>query len=145
MAKFCGKCGSPLNETAVFCSGCGAPVPAGPPAAPAPAYTPVAAYVPGPAYPPAKQSNTLLKVLIACAVLLFVGGALALGGLWYAAQKIKEKANAAAAQSPGLASVMGAVGGLAKSVATSSDDSPPNSRAIPAASSAPRKSARLLA
>ena len=123
MAKFCSKCGSPLNETAVFCGGCGAPVPAGPPAAPAPAYTPVAAYVPAPAFPPAKQSNTLLKVLIACAVLLFVGMALAVGGIWYAAHKIKEKAAAAAAQSPELASVMGAVGGLAKSVATSGDDS----------------------
>jgi hypothetical protein len=73
---------------------------------------------------PVKKSNTLLKVIVVCVVLLFVGGALALGGLWYAAQKIKEKANAAAAQSPGLASVVGAVGGLAKSVATSSDDSP---------------------
>ncbi|HEX4179013.1 MAG TPA: hypothetical protein VHY57_11270 [Rhizomicrobium sp.] len=82
------------------------------------AYTPVSGYVPGPAVLPAKKSNTLLKVLIVCAVLLFVGTALAVGGMWYAAQKIKEKANAAAAQSPGLASVMGAVGGLAKSVAS---------------------------
>jgi zinc-ribbon domain len=141
MAKFCGKCGSPLNDTAVFCGSCGAQVPAGPPAPPAqstagvppePAYTPVAdtavpnnpvtGFAPGPAIPPGKKSNTLLKVIIGCVVLLFVGTALAVGGMWYAAQKIKEKANAAAAQSPGLASVMGAVGGLAKSVA--SDDSP---------------------
>ena len=28
MAKFCGKCGSALNDTAVFCGGCGAKVPA---------------------------------------------------------------------------------------------------------------------
>ncbi len=145
MAKFCGTCGSPLNDTAVFCGGCGGRVPAGSPPAPAqtptvltnqpapaftpvatnqpaPAFTPVAAYVPGTAVPPAKKSNTLLKVLIACVVLLFVGTALALAGMYYAAQKIKQKANEAAAQSPGLASVMGAVGGLAKSVA--SDDSP---------------------
>jgi hypothetical protein len=124
MAKFCGKCGSLLNDTAIFCGSCGAQVPAGAPApatagvAQAPAYAPVPGYVPGPAAPPAKKSNTLLKVLIACFVLLFVGTALAVGGMWYAAQKIKEKANAAAAQSPGLASVMGAVGGLAKSVAS---------------------------
>jgi hypothetical protein len=141
MAKFCGKCGSPLNDTAVFCGGCGAQVPAGAPAPPAqvaagvppaPAYTPVAytpvannpvtGYAAGPVVPPAKKSNTLLKVIIGCVVLLFVGTALAVAGMWYAAQKIKEKANAAAAQSPGLASVMGAVGGLAKSVA--SDDNP---------------------
>jgi hypothetical protein len=54
-------------------------------------------------------------------VLLFVGGALAVGGLWYAAQKIKEKAAAAEARNPGLASVAGAVGGLMKSVASSGD------------------------
>jgi hypothetical protein len=124
MAKFCGKCGSLLNDTAIFCGSCGAQVPAGPPAAPtagvpqAPAYTPIPGYVPGPAVPPVKKSNTLLKVLIGCFVLLFVGAALAVAGMWYAAEKIKEKANAAAAQSPGLASVMGAVGGLAKSVAS---------------------------
>jgi hypothetical protein len=135
MAKFCGKCGSPLNDTAVFCGGCGSPVPAAQAPLqtttvvanqPAPAFSPVPGYVPGPVAvaTPVKKSNTLVKVIVVCVVLLFVGGALALGGLWYAAQKIKEKANAAAAQSPGLASVVGAVGGLAKSVATSSDDSP---------------------
>ena len=144
MAKFCGKCGTSLNDTAVFCGGCGSPVPAGAPAAPvqspaaaqpapgytpvaaynpAPAYAPVAAYVPGAPMPPAKKSNTLLKVIIAFVVLLFVGTALAVGGMWYAAQKIKEKAAAAEAKNPGLASVMGAVGGLAKSVASSSDAS----------------------
>ena len=131
MAKFCGQCGTPLNDTAVFCGGCGTPVHAGAPASAAPpsmpvapAYAAVPAYVPGTAVVPAKKSNTLLKVIIACVVLLFVGTALAVGGMWYAAQKIKEKAAAASAQDPGLASVMGAVGGLAKSVAASSDDSP---------------------
>jgi hypothetical protein len=180
MAKFCGKCGSALNDTAVFCGGCGTKVPAASPAAftpvqtgwapvpsssdPAPAtptpdtaafssvpagftpvvstaspeagaFTPVpgsfapvppisapaqtypaaqpayaptpASYTPAPgaytagtAYPAAggKKSNTLLKVIVAVVLLIFVGGALALGGLWYAAQKIKEKAHAAATQ-----------------------------------------------
>jgi hypothetical protein len=76
--------------------------------APVPGYTPTpAAYTPpvssytppaqsyAPATPatayPAKKSNTLIKVLIAFVVLLFVGGALAVGGLWYAAQKIRAK------------------------------------------------------
>jgi hypothetical protein len=49
-----------------------------------------AAYTPATAYP-AKKSNTLIKVLIAFVVVLFVGGALAVGGLWYAAQKIRAK------------------------------------------------------
>jgi hypothetical protein len=186
MAKFCGQCGSFLNDTALFCGGCGTKVPvaAAPPVvAPPPftqqppatsaqspaAYTPVAsaftpvgssinavapsdaetvafaplafdpippppstpppsaqpadfapvsgytptpaaytppvssytppaasyspapaAYTPATAYP-AKKSNTLIKVLIAFVLVLFVGGALAVGGLWYAAQKIRAK------------------------------------------------------
>ena len=159
MAKFCGKCGSALNDTAAFCGGCGAklpvesPAPAAPapftpvqtayapvpstftptPATPAPepvAFTPVpaaftptpAAYTPGNPYPAAgaKKSNTLLKVIVACVLVLFVGGALALGGLWYAAQKIKEKAHAVAAQalggnpaaSGGLGEMLGGVASL---------------------------------
>jgi hypothetical protein len=58
---------------------------------PAASYSPPpAAYTPATAYP-AKKSNTLIKVLIAFVVVLFVGGALAVGGLWYAAQKIRAK------------------------------------------------------
>jgi hypothetical protein len=189
MAKFCGQCGLLLNDTALFCGGCGAKVPVAaatpvaapppftqqPPATPAPqpgAYVPVAspyapvdsgfspppnsapsaaetvafaplafdplpatpapptpapqpgafapvpgytpapaaytppassytppaasyapapvAYTPGNAYP-AKKSNTLVKVLVALVLVIFVGGALAVGGLWYAAQKIRTK------------------------------------------------------
>jgi len=93
---------------------------------PAPGFTPVAGYTPGPVVVSVKKSNTLLKVLVVCVVLLCVGTALAAAGMWYAAQKIKEKATAAAsqaaAQSPGLASVLGAVGELAKSAA--SEDGP---------------------
>src|ERR1700678_3144708 len=180
MAKFCGKCGSALNDTAVFCGGCGtkvppaapatftpvqtawAPVPSAVDSAPAtatpdtaafspvpgsfttvaatptpeagvftpvpgsfapvpptsapaqtytpaqPAYAPIpASYTPTPgsstagnAYPAARQkkSNTLLKVIVALVLLIFVGVALALGGLWYAAQKINAKARSAAAK-----------------------------------------------
>jgi hypothetical protein len=58
---------------------------------PAASYSPApAAYTPATAYP-AKKSNTLIKVLIALVLVLFVGGALAVGGLWYAAQKIRAK------------------------------------------------------
>jgi hypothetical protein len=58
---------------------------------PAASYSPApAAYTPATAYP-AKKSNTLIKVLIAFVLVLFVGGALAVGGLWYAAQKIRTK------------------------------------------------------
>ena len=79
-----------------------------------------AAYTPGTAYPAAKKSNTLLKVVVAFVLLIFVGGALGLAGLWYAAQKIKEKAHAAAVQaiggspaaSSGLGQMLSGVAGL---------------------------------
>src|SRR5271168_459176 len=84
------------------------PVPAAPAPtsyAPAPAgYTPTpAAYAPGTAYPVAgaKQSNTLLKVIVVFVVIIFVGGAVTLGALWYAAQRIKEKAHTVAVQALG--------------------------------------------
>lgn len=67
-------------------------------------YTPApAAYTPGNTYPVAgaKKSNTLLKVIVAFVVIIFVGGAVTLGALWYAAQRIKEKAHAVATQALG--------------------------------------------
>jgi hypothetical protein len=125
MAGFCGKCGSPLNDTAAFCGGCGAQVPPAPTAQAA--YTPApATYVPAqPLAPVARKSNTLLKVVVAFVVIIFVGGALALGGLWYAAQKIKAKVHAVSAQvlRGSVPSDTGASGGLL-SGASSSDDSP---------------------
>jgi hypothetical protein len=227
MAKFCGKCGSPLNDTAIFCGSCGAKIPAAAPAQPVytapPAPTPdPAAWAPVPAsysppaptpdpatwapvpasyspptptpdpatwapvpasysppaptpdpatwapvptsypspstapdptafapvsttYPPppptytpaptayapanfpapaAKKSNTLLKVVIAVVVLICVGSALALAGLYYAAQKITRKAHAVTAQVLGGAapSTPGGLGGLLSS-SSSSDES----------------------
>jgi outer membrane protein OmpA-like peptidoglycan-associated protein len=129
MAGFCGNCGSPLNETSRFCGGCGAQVPAPPSPAAASPYTPVSpppqptyapvpsAYVPGapPPAPGGKKSNTLLKVIIAVLVLLFVGGALAIAGLYYAALKVKEKVHTVTQQVLGgnvPSSVTSSAGGL---------------------------------
>jgi hypothetical protein len=81
---------------------------------PAAGYTPAqAAYVPAAAYP-AKKSNTLVKVLIAFVLILFIGGALAVAGLWYAAQKIKAKVHDVKAQVMGgeAPSTKGGLGGL---------------------------------
>jgi hypothetical protein len=191
MAKFCGKCGSPLNNTAIFCGSCGAKIPGAAPAPAQPAYTATPAPAPDPAiwapvpasdspqaptpdpatwapvpasyssqaptpdpatfapvsttYPPppptytpaptaytpanfpapgAKKSNTLLKVVIAVVVLICVGSALALAGLYYAAQKITQKAHAVTAQVLGGAapSTSGGLGGLLSS-SSSSDES----------------------
>ena len=119
MAGFCGKCGSSLNDTAAFCGGCGAQVPPAPTAQAA--YTPApATYAPAqPLAPVARKSNTLVKVVVAFVVIIFVGGALALGGLWYAALKVKAKVHAVTAQVLGGPSDTGASGGLLSGVSSS--------------------------
>jgi hypothetical protein len=69
------------------------PPPAAYGSAPA-AYTPAIAY-------PAKKSNTLLKVVIAAVVLLCVGSVLALAGLYYGAQLVRQKVHQVAAKELG--------------------------------------------
>lgn len=111
--SFCTQCGTPRVAGSKFCTACGAPLPpldtaAQPSAAPpvAPTYAPVqATYTPvaqGPGavapLPAAKKSNTLLKVIIAVLVILFIGAGLILAGLYYAAQKVKEKIHEARVQ-----------------------------------------------
>jgi hypothetical protein len=91
---------------------------------PAASYPPApAAYTPPTAYP-AKKSNALIKVLIAFVLILFVGAALAVGGLWYAAQKIRAKVHEVKTQITGreAPSTTGGLGGLL-SGSSSSDDS----------------------
>jgi hypothetical protein len=78
--------------------------------------------MPGNAYP-AKKSNTLVKVLVALVLVIFVGGALAVGGLWYAAQQIKGKVDAVKAKVLGGAapSTPGGLAGLLGNSSTSDD------------------------
>ena len=75
------------------------PAPAAQPAyTPVPAaYAPVNAPAPGPPLGPQK-SNTLLKVIIAVFVILFVGVGLTVAGLYWAAQKVKEKVHSVTSQ-----------------------------------------------
>ena len=112
--SFCTKCGTPRAAGSNFCTVCGAahpptePLPqtSAAPAAPTaytpvpPAYTPVpGVYAPGNApVPGPKKSNTLLKVIIAVLVILFIGAGLTLAGLYWAAQKVKEKVHSVTAQ-----------------------------------------------
>ena len=108
--SFCTKCGTPRLAGSNFCTVCGAahpptePLPQPSVAMPAPAvtpaYTPVlGAYTPGNAPAPGpKKSNTLLKVIIAVVVILFIGAGLTLAGLYWAAQKVKEKVHSVASQ-----------------------------------------------
>jgi hypothetical protein len=78
--------------------------------------------MPGNPYP-AKKSNTLVKVLIALVLMIFVGGALAMGGLWYGARLIKGKVDAAKAKVLGEAapSTSSGLGGLLGNSSTSDD------------------------
>ncbi len=102
MAKFCTKCGAVL--TGVFCVKCGAdmresvnpttPQPtqqhaegAAPETVPA---TPSSTAV-SPAPTPNKKMSPLAKLGIAAVVIIFVGGALAAGGVYYVAHRFSQK------------------------------------------------------
>lgn len=97
MAKFCTKCGAALSG--VFCVKCGADMRSTAPEVqaqlPAPA-TSLPAEQPAPVSTPAanspnKKMSTLAKLGIAAVVIIFVGGALAAGGVYYAAHRISQK------------------------------------------------------
>ncbi|HEY1576242.1 MAG TPA: zinc ribbon domain-containing protein [Terracidiphilus sp.] len=124
MAKFCGTCGTPLNEGQKFCGKCGngnsvqqsSPAQA-PTSSPSPGFSqPVAVSAPVPV-----RSNALLKVGIAAVLIIFVGGAAALGAVYYAVHKVKEKAQAVSKQvlSDGSTSPDSGLGALLKKAAAS--------------------------
>ncbi len=104
MSKFCGTCGSTLNEAQKFCGKCGSPNSAVPqttttlsPESAAPTAMPSYAPVPQGAAAPSPapgRSNALLKVGLAVIVVLFVGGLAAAGAVYYAVHKVKEKVQA---------------------------------------------------
>jgi hypothetical protein len=109
MANFCTKCGTPL--TGRFCVKCGADLrqsttPAPPQPVQQNAGTAAPEAVPAPAAGPAfatapplvtnnlvanKKMSLLAKLGIAAVIVVFVGGALAVGGLYYAAHRISQK------------------------------------------------------
>ena len=101
MAKFCTKCGAAL--TGVFCVKCGADMrqsatPTSQPAPQnsgsiasetAPAPPPLAAVPPSPSTK--KKMSPLAKLGIAAVILVFAGGALAAGGIYYAVHRVRQK------------------------------------------------------
>jgi len=101
MAKFCTKCGAAL--TGVFCVKCGADMrqSATPAAQPVPQNAASIAPKAAPAAPPLaavpsststnKKMSPLAKLGIAAVVVLFVGGALAAGGIYYAVHRVSQK------------------------------------------------------
>jgi hypothetical protein len=102
MAKFCGNCGSPLNETSAFCGACGSSVRQAnvPPAAPTvqPPVSPL---------PPVRQGTSpIVKIVLIVVVLLFVGGALATFGMFYALHLASRKAHEFSRQVLGSSGIM---------------------------------------
>lgn len=85
MAQFCGNCGAPLGEGR-FCAKCGAPT--GEAVPPAPKATPAS---PSPASPTATGLSGMTKLGIAAVVIIFVGGGVAVAGMFYAAHRVSEK------------------------------------------------------
>ena len=73
-----------------------------------------------PRSPAPARSNSLLKVGIAAVVIIFVGGIAALGAVYYAVHKVKEKVQAAAHQVEGE-TPSSAAGGLAALVQKATD------------------------
>ncbi len=99
MARFCMKCGSPLEETVRFCSKCGAeavtpgtPAPAAPASAVAAATpSPRVAAAPVAAAPPAQSGAPLLKIiLIVLGIFAFVT-VVGIGSCFYVSYRVKKK------------------------------------------------------
>lgn len=91
MAKFCGNCGNPLNETSTFCGACGARVQ--PTNVPLQA-SPVSSLPPLSPLPPVRQgSSPVVKIILVVIVLLVVGGTVSLVGIFYAFHLASHKAH----------------------------------------------------
>ncbi len=124
MAGFCGNCGSGLKDGTKFCGNCGAAAaPAGgpPPASPPPPSPASPAYV-GNAQSVAaptvrKGMSTGAKVAIAAVLVLFIGGALAVAGVYYAVHRVSQKFHEVAAR------VTGSTGADAQSTGGSGNSS----------------------
>ncbi|MGC1423954.1 MAG: hypothetical protein WA354_06165 [Terracidiphilus sp.] len=101
MSTFCGACGAPIREGAGFCGACGASTRQAPSPPSSSENQPSAAPESAPVDPPApggstsiaggaKSSSTWVKVAV---VIIFVGGAVAVGGVIYLGHKVSQKAH----------------------------------------------------
>lgn len=91
MAKFCGTCGTPLQETSAFCGACGARVvQANVPVA----ASPVSSLPPVSPLPPVKTgSSPVVKIILVVVLLLVVLGTLSVAGMFYALHVASRKAH----------------------------------------------------
>jgi hypothetical protein len=79
MSRFCGNCGTQVNESVRFCANCGAQTGTSQQAA--------AQSVPG----PKKGLSTASKFAIACVVIILLVGSTAVAGVFYAAHRVSQK------------------------------------------------------
>jgi hypothetical protein len=91
--KFCGKCGAANSAQRSSPSRAQAPIN---PSISAGSSQPIAKIT-----PPPTRSNTLMKVCVALVLIVLVGSAAALGSIYYAVLKVKEKAQAVSRQALG--------------------------------------------
>jgi zinc ribbon protein len=115
MARFCGRCGAPIDEPSAFCTACGAPVPHPLPTTapfedvPQAAYAPSQPYSPpAPAYtspppaarsvPPRTKGGSAMKILLVVLVVLALGALGVIGTLLYYGHKVVTKIEDKAAQ-----------------------------------------------
>jgi hypothetical protein len=110
MAKFCGNCGSMLNETSAFCGACGARVSqanvplAASPVISAPPVQPLPPVVPMPAV--RQGTSPVLKIVLAVVLLIFVMGSIALFGMFYVLHIASRKAHEISRQVLGTTGTM---------------------------------------
>ena len=100
MANFCVKCGATLSG-GPFCMKCGAdargvvmpvqPQAVAPPLASVPAPAPQISLAPLSAQAGKQGMSALAKLGIAAVVIIFVGGATAMGGIYYVAHRVSQK------------------------------------------------------
>jgi hypothetical protein len=111
LAQFCEHCGKPLFEGASFCGSCGANT-----SKSAPPITRVPQTV-VPISTGTRNSSALKVAILAAVAIIFVGGALAMGGIYYAAHQVHQKIEAASTEAgSGLA---GKLEGLAQGSSSS--------------------------
>ena len=108
MANFCENCGSPLSGP--FCVKCGADMRSAgsvqrqPPATTV--QTPALKAAPAPAVPIGAKPggmSPLVKLGVAAVVIIFVGGAVAIGGVLYVAHRVSQKVHEVAGEFTGSA------------------------------------------
>ena len=115
MARFCGRCGAPIDEPSAFCTACGAPAPHPVPTTAPFRDVPQAAYAPSqpdsppaPAYtssPPVVRSlpartkgGSAMKILLVVLVVLALGALGVIGALLFYGHKVVTKIEDKAAQ-----------------------------------------------